>query len=218
MRNFDLLVFDFDGTLVDSSRDISHCLSLAFSDVGFAVPEEALWGEMGHPVDHVWGKFVETPAEGSVFDAFVQRYRHYHSQFGSSTTAPFPEVMETLGRLQFPAPLSPLPLAIATTKPTFRVVEQAKRFGLSQYFQCIQGTDGFPPKPDPEILRRVLGRFSVPPNRVLMVGDTERDVGVGKAVGCATAAVTWGARDRAFLEGLKPDVLLDSFSQVLEWV
>lgn len=208
-RRFDLLVFDFDGTLVDSSADIARCLALAFADVDHPIEEEALLREMGHPLEDVWRRFTGARPVGSRYARFVDCYRTHHEVHGVATTAPFPGVIETLSVLEGPR------RAIATTKPTHRVRQQAALFSLDAHFHHIQGTDGFAPKPDPEILARVFAALPAEPSRVLVIGDTERDVEAGRRAGCATAAVTWGARERDFLRALGPDFLLERFEDLL---
>ncbi|MCK6529580.1 HAD family hydrolase [Myxococcota bacterium] len=208
-RPFDLVVFDFDGTLVDSARDLARCMHLAFGDVERSVAEVDLLGEMGHPLDDVWRRFTGEVPVGAAWERFVERYRDHHHVHGNATTAVFPGVVETLQRLAH------LRLAIATTKPTHRARQQAEFFNIHGYFHHIQGTDDFLPKPDPEIVYRVLRLLPAEPSRVLFVGDTERDVEAGRAAGCATAAATWGGRDRTFLAALGPDHLLDRFEDLL---
>ena len=97
----------------------------------------------------------------------------------------------------------------ATTKqtPTTRIV--LEKFGLLAYFEHVQGTDGFPAKPAPDVIHRGLETFGVRPDDGLFVGDSTADMAAGRAAGTTTAGVLWGAGTRAKLSAAQPDHLLD---------
>ena len=103
----------------------------------------------------------------------------------------------------------------ATTKgtPTTRVV--LEQFGLLHIFDHVQGTDGFPAKPEPDVILRSLDVFGVGPEACLLVGDSPTDMRAGRRAGVKTCAVRWGYGDPVELESCEPDYWIDDLSALL---
>ena len=139
-------------------------------------------------------------------DHFIATYRAFQDTHGLETTTVYPGVIDMLEELR------PIPLAVASTKPTHRVVEHATAMGLSGYFDLLQGTDGPPYKPDPAVLLTVLDHFAMEPARSWMVGDQVTDVQAGRAAGMCTVGVTWSATTGEQHRRAGADVVVDSVS------
>ena len=162
------VIFDLDGTLVDSSGDIHTALRVALHEVADgrhshdADEEELRLGAHGLPLD---GFFRRARPRGSDagLRAFVAAYRqHYHSHL-LDTTRPFPGVLEGLGRLaqlrartRHPDGTPRLRLAVATTKLTATARRMVTELGLHEFFDWVQGSDGLRVKPDPQVLHVTL--------------------------------------------------------------
>jgi len=207
-----MLVFDLDGTLVDSFGD-SHdavtgalrAIGLDTSDQVLALCRRGIGLELFY--EHATGGRA---ADGAEFERFVDVYRAGYRTRG----APFPGVRATLAELRRRHPS--VPFAVATTKRTDvarRVVETG---GLADYFDLVRGSDGLPHKPDPAVLHHIAATTGHPIASAHMIGDTDRDVLAAQAAGCTAVAVTYGGWGRDELAALAPDHLIDRFDQLLD--
>lgn len=237
--DFTTVIFDLDGTLVDSISDIHAALRVALQEVADGrhsqdADEEALrLGAHGLALDGFFRR-VRPGAGEDGLRSFIAAYRqHYHSHLLDSTR-PFPGVVEGLAQLRAGAPR--LRLAVATTKLTATARRIVTELGLGEFFDWVQGSDGLRVKPDPQVLHVTLealgraapGPSSAPasgarpatfdPRSCLMVGDTEFDILAGRAAGMRTCAVAWSEIPRARLLGAQPDHFADSFAHIVELV
>jgi HAD superfamily hydrolase (TIGR01509 family) len=120
----------------------------------------------------------------------------------------YPGVVETIAAL-------PGLKSTATTKgtPTTRLI--LERFGLLPYFAHVQGTDGFPCKPEPDVIYKSLEALSVAPEDCLFIGDSVPDMQAGRRAGVKTCGVRYGYGDPAKMAGWQPDYWIDDISQLL---
>jgi phosphoglycolate phosphatase-like HAD superfamily hydrolase len=112
-------------------------------------------------------------------------------------------------------------LAVATAKHTYCAEAELTAAGIRKYFTVVKGTDGgIPSKPNPELLFRIYKELGSKPEDALMVGDTDRDVLIGKNAGSFTAAVTYGnwSRQKFINENIIPDIFVDDFSELLDYL
>lgn len=240
------VIFDLDGTLVDSSGDIHAALRVALHEVADgrhsheADQEELRLGAHGLALDGFFRR-VRPRGSDAGMRAFVAAYRqHYHSHL-LDTTRPFPGVVEGLTRLaqlrartRHPDGAPRLRLAVATTKLTATARRMVTELGLGEFFDWVQGSDGLRVKPDPQVLHvtlEALGRGAADPSGTggesaatreprwgLMVGDTEFDILAGRAAGMRTCAVAWSEIPRARLLDAAPDHFAESFTHIVELV
>ncbi len=191
-----VIVFDLDGTLVDSLTDISKSFVKAFELLGLEAPSEAeARALVGPPLEAMFRKLA--PEEH--VKELVRTYREYYPQHYTDHSAPYPGVPAALTDLRSRGYL----LAVATTKVQRMADGLMAAVGLSDYVDFVQGTDGFPAKPAPEVVFRAIagaggeGRW--------MVGDTRGDIAAGKAAGLKTYAVGWGTHSLDELAEAQPD-------------
>ena len=240
------VIFDLDGTLVDSSGDIHAALRVALHEVADgrhsheADQEELRLGAHGLALDGFFRR-VRPRGSDAGMRAFVAAYRqHYHSHL-LDTTRPFPGVVEGLthlaqlrARTRHPDGTPRLRLAVATTKLTATARRMVTELGLGEFFDWVQGSDGLRVKPDPQVLHvtlEALGRGAADPSGTggesaatreprwgLMVGDTEFDILAGRAAGMRTCAVAWSEIPRARLLDAAPDHFAESFTHIVELV
>lgn len=207
-----MLIFDLDGTLVDSFGDIHDAMVDALAAIGL---------ETSDPIRALCRRGVELerfyelatgrpPVAGEELDRFVAAYRAGYRSRGVA----FPGVAATLSTLR--RGLAGVPFAVATTKQTAmarRVVDAA---GLGGFFDVVRGSDGLPHKPDPAVLHDIARATGRPLDGAIIVGDTDRDVLLARAAGCVSVAVTYGGWSRAELAALGPDHLIDRFEELLD--
>jgi phosphoglycolate phosphatase len=187
------LVFDLDGTLVDSIADIAHHLNDALAERGLAThptADVAKW--VGEGSRHLVARAV--PASGlidEVLEAYRARYRA-HPVIHTHVYAGLPPVLDALapGRR----------LAVLSNKPHELTVQVCRALLGRWPFVVYEGERGDRlPKPDPTGAHAVLGALGCKPREAVMIGDSEIDVATGRAAGMHTIAVAWGLRPRELL-------------------
>lgn len=224
-----LVVFDLDGTLVDSARDIHASLAYALEQVrdgheSTEADEAALReGIHGQPLEPFFRR-ARPRATADAMPRFIKAYRaHYHDHL-LDYTRPFKGVedgLHALGQLrsEFQAlhPEHSLRLAVATTKLTLTARRVVTELGLHPHFDFVLGSDGLPTKPDPAVLYAVFAQLGKP-SWSLMVGDTDYDILAGRAAGMRTCAVGWSELPHERLAAAQPDHHLHEFAEVVSLV
>jgi phosphoglycolate phosphatase len=218
---FQAILFDLDGTLVDSHREITLALSRALEELGLTLPfHEAGALVDGRTLEHIWevrlAELLPAPARARGFSAFADAYRaHYMADLGHATNV-FPDVLDTLRALRASVPAPKL--AVVSNKAGPSVPALLARFGLTGYFELMLGAggSGHAPKPSPALLLHAATTLGVPPDRCLMVGDTELDVHAGRAAGMTTLALSYGMG--SYAELADADVVLPSFGALRNWL
>lgn len=201
------VVFDLDGTLVNSLPDIIHSFQYAFSTLALEAPPEAeVRQEIGKPLEDMYARFVPEHLVPALCDA----YRSHYPQHFTDHSEPYPGVLAALQSLRQRG----YGLVVATTKRSDMAQRFMQALGLTPYLDHIQGTDDFPHKPAPDVILRALE--AVAGQGLWMVGDTLHDMQAGKAAGLKTYAVTWGTHDEATLRQAQPDALHGSLEPLLD--
>jgi len=209
------VVFDLDGTLIDSSQGILDSLfkAMEYYSVEPVVTKLNSHFFMGKSLDETLR--VLLPSESNEILKKVGDYyvNHYHDNYMNSAVT-FNGVVETINILHKKG----FKLAVATAKHTFCAEAELKSAGIRNCFKVVKGTDGgVPPKPDPTLLFMVCKELKVLPAETLMVGDTDRDILMGKNARSFTAAVTHGnwSKEKFIKENVLPDFFLDKFNELL---
>ena len=204
---FPVYLFDIDGTLLDSAQDICGAVQQVIANNG-GPPQtfEFLRSFIGFHLKPCFAAVFPSYNPDQIED-LVEQYRQTYRARGHKMTHVFPGVAEGLAALGGRK-------STATTKgtPTTRLVLET--FGLIQYFEHVQGTDGFPCKPEPNVIFTALAAMGARPEDCMMVGDSTADIEAGKAAGVVTCAVRWGYGDRQAMERLRPDYWIENLSQL----
>ncbi len=208
------MIFDVDGTLLDSRKDIADAQQWVLRQLGIDLPDSrVLFPFIGKSLSETFRHFLP-PDRHPELSRAMKMYRDYYRPRALETTVPFPSIMETLEKLRARG----IPMAVATTKSSPTAIRILSHFDLDGFFVQIQGTEDFPPKPNPAVVRRILRQQQWSSEGTLMVGDSREDIDAGKAAGVQTCAVTYGALDRDQLTQFSPDYLVDSFSELLSLI
>jgi phosphoglycolate phosphatase len=203
---FPVYVFDVDGTLVDSQADICGAVTEVLASRGRTdVSHEVLRRYIGR---HLIEEFLELGFALPEAEQMMLEYRAIYPVRKHAATTVYPGVASALERLGGRK-------STATTKgtPTTRIV--LEQFALIQHFDHVQGTDGFPAKPEPDVLLKSLEAFGARPGDCLFVGDSAADMEAGRRAGIPTCAVTWGYGEREELARWTPDFWIDAPHQLL---
>jgi 2-phosphoglycolate phosphatase len=198
LKSWPVYLFDLDGTLLDSAVDICGAIQQVLSDhISEPLPFDFLKSYIGYHLDDCFIQVLPHYTREQL-DELVQSYRTIYPARKHAGTKLYPGVDEALSRLGGRK-------GTATTKgtPTTRAV--LEHFGLLPYFDHVQGTDGFPCKPAPNVLLRALEALGARPEECLFVGDSAADMEAGRRAGVKICAVRYGYGDPEHLARWEPD-------------
>lgn len=217
---FGAVLFDLDGTLVETRHDIATAVNLALGDRGLpGLSVERVAKHVGRGARILVTRCLEeagvaAPAPDEVESLYGAFHSHYLAHLLDTTFVypGIPSVCEGIARAGGR-------MAIVTNKP----IEPAKRIliglGLSSYFPVVLGGDSLPQrKPDPAPLLRAIDSLGGSPNGALMVGDSQIDIEAARAAGIPVAAVAWGFTSRDVLASASPDLLAEDAATLGEWI
>lgn len=203
MKQFSVYLFDVDGTLVDSAVDICGAIQAVLATTRQNnVTEEFLRTYIGR---HLLDLFQDLMPEltHQQIDQMIADYRRIYLARKHSLTRLYPGIAEALAAL-------PGRKSTATTKGTPTTRSVLEQFGLLPYFDHVQGTDGFPAKPEPDVILASLKVFAAKPEDCLLVGDAPADMEAGRRAGVKTCAVLWGYGKRQDMARWQPDYWVES--------
>ena len=210
---FDLLVFDWDGTLMDSAAHIAAALQAAFRDLGLPEPTTTA-------ARHVIGlgledamMYLQPGLERGRYEEVADRYR-VHFLAGDQGVELFPAVATGITNLNQEGYL----MAVATGKSRRGLDRSLLATGLVPYFHASRCADEGFPKPHPEMLHWIMEMLGAEPDRTLMIGDTTHDLQMARNAGVAALAVGYGAHSPGDLESMSPLGCVSSFEQLLQWL
>jgi len=196
MPAFPVYLFDVDGTLMDSASDICGAIQHVLALRGRTDVEEALLRRyIGR---HLFDLFLDLGFSNGDMEPMLADYREHYYASAHSGTRVYPGVADALSKLGGRK-------STATTKSTPGTRGILERFGLLQYFDHVQGTDGFPAKPEPNVILKSLEVFEVNPEECLLVGDAPSDMEAGRRAGVKICAVRYGYGDPGELAKWEPD-------------
>lgn len=205
------IIFDVDGTLLDSKRDIAAAQYWVLQQFGLnSFKPEDLYPYIGKTLQETFSLILPESLHNRIPEAMTL-YRDYYRPRALRTTTLFPEVMSTLAILTQKG----IRLAVATTKSSETTKKLLDHFGIAQYFSRIQGTDAMPYKPDPFIINEILTDQGWERAGTVIVGDTDKDIETGHNAGIFTCAVTYGSLTREQLLQYRPDWIIDTLSEIL---
>ena len=214
MHEFDLFVFDLDGTLVDTVADLAAGVNHAMARMGHGTVSHAqVQAYIGDGLDELMSRSLSLFKEHATQDEIEQAGR-LHLEYSTSHVCVhstlYPGVRETLDALGGIK-------TVVTNKPTEPSRAILSALGVEHHFSAICGADAFPRrKPDPMPILAMLERFGADPARTLMIGDGAQDIQAGKAAGVRTCGAAYGFRGEAFLRALAPDFMIGSFSELAQ--
>ncbi len=202
-----IIIFDLDGTLVDSSVDITNALNFAIGPYGLGkINVKATIGMVGEGLTRLIEKILGNE-RASIVPEVLERFVDYYSEHIVEFTVPYPGVRETLERL------GNCRKAVISNKREYLSRKLLEELGLAKYFDVILGSDSVEEKkPSPKPLLKVLESFSLQPGEAVIVGDSNFDIEAGRAAGIKTIAVSYGFRDIGSLKGA--DFIIDDFGEL----
>jgi len=212
-RQYDLIAFDWDGTLLDSTAIIVRSIQAAVRDVGGTVPSErqaayvigmALMPALAHAAPDV-------PPDK--YPLLGERYRHHYLAHQNDLSL-FDGVLPMLADLKARHHW----LAVATGKSRRGLDEALRSVQLHGVFDGSRTADETAGKPHPRMLQELMREFGVEPERTLMVGDTTHDLQMARNAGCASVGVSYGAHEPEAFAALQPRYVAHSVQELHRWL
>jgi pyrophosphatase PpaX len=199
-----IVLFDLDGTLIDSIELILNSARHAFVALDRACPSDAEWlTGVGIPLPTMFRRYARDDAD---LEALIQSYREYQMAHHDRLVRCYDEVSQTLGELQRRGH----PIGVVTSKSDALAMRGLATAGIIQFMDVIVGCDSCSRhKPDPEPVRVALERFGAQPDEAVFIGDSVHDMEAGNAAGVTTIAALWGPFDRADLAPSRPKHFLE---------
>jgi phosphoglycolate phosphatase len=204
-----LLVFDLDGTLVDSKRDLALSVNAMRKEMGLApLALELVSSCVGHGVTLLVRRSLGSQATDENVEKGLAFFLDYYRQHMLDNTTPYPGVSEALEKLKGRK------MAVLTNKPVNFSREMISRLGFAPYFSYVYGGNSFPQKkPDPAGLHKLMEDLQVSARETVMVGDSDTDILTGKNAGVLTCGVTYGFGAQT-LEKVSPDLIIDDMREL----
>jgi phosphoglycolate phosphatase len=204
------LIFDLDGTLIDSKQDLIHSVNAMLRELGRGeLAEETISGYIGHGAPQLVARALGEGSTEQERQRGLQFFLSYYELHKMDMTCAYPGVAETLEQL------ASMPMAVLTNKPVRISVRILEAMGLAKHFRAIYGGNSFETKkPDPLGARTILRELGAEPRGALLVGDSEVDVQTARNAGMLAAAVNYGfgMHDR---RSYPADIYLDRFGELL---
>ena len=212
-KRFDLIVFDWDGTLADSTQMIVECIRLASHEAGLVVPTAAAASSIiGLGLREAITVLFDSISENQ-YQQLVERYRHHYFARDQQTLL-FDGAALALAELQAQGFM----LAIATGKGRNGLNRSLQGSGLAPYIDASRCADECFSKPHPQMLLELMDELDVTPERTLMIGDTSFDLQMARNAGVASLGVCYGAHPLDELLAHAPIAHFDQFTKLNQWL
>lgn len=204
---FRVYLFDVDGTLLESAPDIVGAVQQVLAahgarDLSFAYLASFIGKHLFELFDEVF-----PGADDALREQLLKEYRETYWAREHASTKPYPGVMEGMASLGGRK-------STATTKSTQTTRNVLTKFGLIDHFHHVQGTDGFPAKPEPDVVFRALEGLGAKPEDCLFVGDSASDMAAGRAAGVRICAVDYGYGNREEMLRYAPDFWISDLREL----
>lgn len=202
-----LIIFDLDGTLIDSSQDIANAINHAILGTGLPdVSNEETIKLIGEGITRLIEKLLE-PYLLDKSDEILKKFMNYYSSHLVDNTRLYPFVKETLQGL------TDFRKVVLSNKRASFSTEILEKLGVSEYFDAVLGSDTVEEKkPSPKPVNFLLDAFSVSRDKTIIVGDSDIDIKTGRAAGIRSIGVTYGYRSQETLH--EADLLIDDLRQL----
>jgi len=217
-RAIELVIFDLDGTLIDSRLDLVHSVNAALRHIERAeLPADVIASYVGDGAPVLIQRALgEESGDEALVRKGLEFFLHYYREHKLDHTTVYAGIREALKTIQANGEGEPRKLAVLTNKPVAPSRAIVDALGLREFFGQVYGGNSFiTKKPDPEGARVLLLEYEVEPGQAVMVGDSHVDVSTGQNAGLYTVGVTYGFAPHTLNDPV-PDVLVDTPEELAE--
>lgn len=211
MKKMDTVVFDLDGTLLNTLDDLSNSVNYALRTCGCRErSRDEVRRFLGNGVANLMRKAVPEEAGEACYAEALAVFRRYYMSHCLELTAPYEGICPLLSLLSAKS----YKLAIVSNKPQAAVTQLNERFFRRYIHVAIGESEGISRKPAPDTVNAALRQLGSSPRDAVYVGDSEVDIMTARNAGMPCISVTWGFRDRGFLEDCKAEYIADNPDEV----
>lgn len=215
VSSYQVLIFDWDGTLVDSIGRIVESVGVAAHACGLpALDEPSIKGIIGLSLVEAFAALYPQVDELGLVERFRSAYAEHYLALETEPSQLYPGVWETLHELRGRG----YRLAVATGKGRRGLDRVLAGQGWGDFFDITRCSDETASKPDPRMIHEILTHFGAPAAQALMVGDSVFDLEMARRAGVDSVAVTYGAQSAEILRGYAPRLSIDRFAQLGDWL
>ncbi|WP_456480395.1 phosphoglycolate phosphatase [Nautilia sp.] len=206
-----LLIFDLDGTLIDSVPDLTVAINKTFNELGIdTVSEEEVRNYLGNGAKTLIERALKNKNDTDLLQKALKTFKNHYKNNVCVKTSLYPGVKETLGKL-------PHKKAIVTNKPYEFVGEILKTLGIEEHFEMYIGGESLPEKkPSPLPLLYVCKKMGFDPKNSVMIGDSKNDIISAKKAQIKSVAVNYGYNYGEDVAAFEPDIIIDDFTKLSE--
>ena len=210
------IIFDLDGTLLDTMDDLAKAGNSLLNDLGFKPqPRNYFEQYLGNGIYNLVSKIIPKPLTKEELDSAYSRFLSYYSQCYNMDTKPYDGVLETINKLEKMGYL----LAVVSNKKDEYLQELIKmHFPNNNFVTIIGEKEGYPKKPDPSIAKMIADKMMIETKNLVMVGDSEVDINFARNGDMLSVAVTYGFRNQRQLIKYEPDYLIDEMASLIDVV
>ncbi len=216
-RKYDLIIFDWDGTIINSEAHIIHAMQMAIFDEGLVLPSEQ---KIRHIIGLSLSRAIETLFPGiseETNNRVADSYReHFFSE--STSTSSVSELFDGVADVIKDLHAHGYYLAVATGKGRQGLNLALRHSGLEPFFHVTRCADETRSKPDPLMLNEILTDLDLHSSKAIMVGDTSYDMEMANNIQMDSVAVTYGMHDKSHLQNSKPTYFIDNIDQLSQFV
>ena len=205
-----LIIFDLDGTLIDSKVDIANGVNFTLRELNLKeVPDELIYTYVGNGVEPLIRRAVESAGGNGIGNA-LDIFRAYYLEHLLDNTVLYPNVIGVIEKL------SGIKKAVVSNKSERFVKKILSGLDIAKYFEIALGGDSLKnKKPHPDTINLVMERVGISPKKTLIVGDSAVDIECGKRAGTYTCGVTYGYRDKKELIEAGADWIIDDIGKLI---
>ena len=206
-----LILYDLDGTLVDTEEDIARAVNYMLTQIGSReLPAEVIRAFVGRGLHELIAQTLETPDPDLVKQG-VKYFEDYYLEHLTDSSLLYPGASELLDHFK------DRKQAVFTNKPNPFATDLLVRLDVARHFMAIvAGGSGYPKKPDPAGMLALMDREGVRPEETLFIGDSVIDIETGRKAGVLTAVITHGFSEEEELRAGSPDLLVQNFTELLQ--
>ncbi|WP_263079974.1 HAD-IA family hydrolase [Endozoicomonas sp. Mp262] len=214
INNYSLIIFDWDGTIVDSVPNIVRALKGAVEDLELPMLDDVAYkGVIGMSLGNAFSHLYPAVQEDQL-EKLISAYKEHHHRLEQNASRLFEGVAEGLDKIK----ATGTAMAVATGKRMAGLQRSMVANGYEGYFKHCCTADHAASKPDPDMLFQILDKLGVSSDRTLMVGDSIHDLAMAANAGIDSVAVTYGAQEAGLLKAHRPVFLADHFDELVSWL
>jgi phosphoglycolate phosphatase len=208
---YPMIVWDWDGTIMNSTPTIVDCMQKACADLDMEIPSDQIASHVIGLGLHESIKIILPQIDEGEYPLVLERFRHYYLSRDHELIL-FAGISELLTDLKAKGHL----LAVATGKPRHGLDRTLQLHGLSEFFHDTKTADQTRAKPHPQMLLELMEGWNLPPQEVLMIGDTTHDLKMAISAGVDAIAVAYGAHPKEELLSLAPKACVETVKDLRE--